>query len=200
MSPRELQPREKWILVGGGIVFIIFIAVYFLPGGSPKAPKGGTKAAERAKEAFSSELQEYQALQGTVGKIDDLLNRTPPDYDLYGALTQILEAANLRSQTRKMNREQGSGTDYYSESFVDLDLQEIHLEDLVDLMKKVEELPAFVRVSQLSVKRRYQGGSPGAGGPPPAEGKAQEENSALDVSLRIAVYSKGAPKTPGAPP
>jgi hypothetical protein len=113
-----------------------------------------------------------------VETIDGKLAQTPPDYDLYGELIKIQEAGSLGPMTRKMNREQGSGTDFYTELYVDWDLQGVYLDDLVALLGKIESLPAFVRVSQLSVKKHPQ-------------------DNTIDVSLRVAAYASTKPTGPG---
>lgn len=178
MNPRSLQPREKKILALGAAVTVLFVGYFLIFRGGPKTSAGDEKRAQRSQEAFLADLKQYQTMRGTVETIDGKLAKTPPDYDLYGELIKIQEAGNLGPMTRKMNREQGSGTDFYTELYVDWDLQGVYLDDLVDLLGKIESLPAFVRVSQLSVKKHFQ-------------------DNTLDVGLRVAAYASTKATGPG---
>jgi len=177
MNLREMEPREKKMLVLGAVALVVFIVIWKVTGDEPGNRGDDLKRVEHNRDLFIADLKEYQRLRGTVEKVDKSLEKTPPDFDLYGALNEMVEDLDLRSAIKKMTPHDASGTEFYSESYVDMDIKEVSLDGLVELLKKIEDSPAFLRVSQLSVKRRFK------------------EEGLLDVSIRVAAYAPPKPET-----
>jgi len=177
MSLKELKPSEKKILIAGGVVFLIFILFmsnrFF--GGSGGAGADDLRKLERARSAFYSDLKQYQAMSGTVKKIDARLEKTPPDFDSYGVLSSMVEVLSLREKIRNMSPHSGGGGNYYTEAYIDMELKELTIEDLVELLKKINAEQSFFKVSTLSIKRRFS------------------EDKTLDVTMRVSLYG---PKPP----
>ncbi len=177
MSLDNLENREKKILLVGAIVVGLMIVYLVIDTGGPSgAPGGVTKAqAVRARDQFVDDLARYEELAGTVEKVDANLQRTPPGYDLSGSLNKTVEDLGLLDAI-KGTKQTESGAEFYSETYVDMNLQKIKIEDLVNLLKRVEALPVFVKVTQLSVKRRFS------------------EEGELDVSIRVSAFAPPAEK------
>lgn len=172
MNLRELEPREKKMLAVGAIALAVFIGVWSLAGEDKKGRGTNLKRVRHDYNQFVTDLNEYQQIRTTVDKIDKKLKRTPSDFDhnsLYETLNGIVEPLGL--PINKMIPHEAGGTDFYTEYYVDMDMKQISLDDLVELLKKIDSSPSFLRVSQLSVKRRFN------------------EEAKLDVSIRVAAYA-----------
>jgi hypothetical protein len=182
MSVKQLQPREKKLLLAGAVVllvFLIFVLSRFSGSGG-----GGTddfKKISRARDTFMADLNQYQSMAGTVNRVEQNLAKSPANFDLYGAMSGIVDALSLRDKVRNLSQRTGGGGNYYTENYVDMDLKQITLDDLVALLKKISEQPAFLKVSNLSVKRRFS------------------DDRTLDVTMRVSLYSKKQPEAAAAP-
>lgn len=180
MSLKELKPSEKRLLLFGAVAMIImgYLLVSSFTGGPGGGQATSLRKMERDRDDLIAAIGQYQAISGNVKDIDTKLKKTPADFDLDGQLIDMIDSLGLRQTVRNVTTHEAGGTDYYSESYVDVDLKEISLDDVVELLKKIETAPAFVRVSQISVKRRYS------------------DDRTLDVNLRVAVYTEKQPETP----
>ena len=179
MSPRELEKREKWALALMAAVFAVFAILMYPTLFQDQGQQRGAaslKKIEHQRDMFMAELKEYQEIRGPVEEIDKKLEKTPPDYDLDGALIEM--ANSLGIQLKSVKEHDAGGTDFYTEIYVDMDMKEVSLDDLVALLKKIEAAPAFLRVSQLSVKRRFS------------------DDRTLDVTARVAAYAKKSEESP----
>ncbi|HUT56164.1 MAG TPA: hypothetical protein VM658_22420 [bacterium] len=182
MSLKELKPREKKLLIAGAVILFVFFIFFY---NRFAGPSGGQvedlKKISRTRDSFMADLKQYQALAGTVTKVEQDLAKTPDGFDLYGAMSGIVDTLALRDKVRNLSQRSGGGGNYHAESYVDMDLKQISLDDLVEVLKKIAEQPAFLRVSTLSVKRRFS------------------DDRTLDVTLRVSVYSKKQPEAAAAP-
>jgi type II secretory pathway component PulM len=177
VSLAELKPREKKLLAAGAAALIIFVFfVYSKFGGGPAQGDDDFKKITHTRDAFMDDLASYQAQSGSVDRIDKMLDKTPAGFDLYGAMSAMVDALGIRDKIKNLTQHSGEGGNFYDESYVDVDLKQITLDDLVELLKKVDEQPAFLRVSTLSVKRRFSA-----------------EDKTLDVTLRVSAYSRKQP-------
>jgi len=180
MSLKELKPSEKRLLLLGGVAMIImgYLIISSFTGGPGGGQATNLRKMERDRDNLFASIEQYQAISGNVNDIDKKLKKTPADFDLDGRLIDMIDQLGLRSKVRNVTTGESGGTDYYSESYVDVDIKEVALDDVVDLLKTIETAPAFVRVSQLSIKRRYS------------------DDRTLDVNLRVAVFAEKATETP----
>jgi len=179
MSPKELQPREKWALVLMAIMLIGFSWYMYSWLSKDSGTRRGTtdlKKIERQRDMFLADLGQYQAIRGPVEETDKNIERTPADYDLDGALIEM--ANSLGIKIKSVKEQEGAGTDYYTEFYVDVDMKQVHLDELVSLLEKVEAAPAFLRVSRLSVKRRFS------------------DDRTLDVTVRVTAYGGKSEESP----
>jgi hypothetical protein len=181
MDPRN--KRALLILAGFGGVFIIALLILGVGGGGGR--DSDLKRIQKQQEGFYKDLAEYQKIAARVNAIDAKIDKTPSDYDLFGALGKIEEELGIKSNVRNQTNNSASSTDFYSEASVTMDLQKITLDQLVSLMSKIEDIntagEAFVRISQLTVSRSFK-----------------EEDRILDVTIKVAYYSR--PTATGTPP
>ncbi len=170
----QLSFRERVFLLAGFIFVLACIIYLAVSTGSPSPAPEKTQADTlfESQKLFSQTLEKYLAIKPLVDKIDSRLNSTPEDFDLYKEVNRLIQQIGIRERVVKMDPGTGGENDYLKEEYVDLNLQKMSLEPLINFLEKLQELPAMVRVGQLSVKRRL-----GA-------------NKTLDVIMRISVYKK----------
>lgn len=172
MNARELAPREKKLLAAGLLLMVVFaIIMYSTFFGSGAQRQGADlKRMEHVRQTFLSELDQYRSIRGLVEEVDKNLEKTPGGYELFDTISSIIDTLGIRSAVTNMTPNKTSGTEYYSEVYVDVDIKQITLDDLVALLEQIEKQPAFLRVSQLSVKRRFS------------------DDRTLDVNIRVMAY------------
>lgn len=180
MNFANLEKREKTLIIICAVVAVVFVS-FFGMRGCRGGRAGNTDLArlKKAREGFYTDLQSYRAIKQTVGAIDTRLAATPADYDLVGTMSAAIDKLGLRPSIRNMNPGESSGSQFFSEKYVDIDMQSVKLNDLVGLLQEIKQASAFLRVAQLSVKKRMG------------------EEGTLDVNIRVAAYS---PKAPEATP
>jgi len=170
----RLSFRERLFLLAGA-VFVLATTIYLIASsGSSNKPAEKTRADTllQNQKLFAQTLEKYLAIKPLVDKIEGRLNSTPEDFDLYKEVNRLIQQIGIREQVVKMDPGTGGGNDYLKEEYVDLNLQKMKLQPLINFLQKLENLPAMVRVDQLSIKRRL-----GA-------------NKTLDVIMRVSVYKK----------
>lgn len=171
MSLKDLEPREKKFLAIGLAVAaaVILYLVFDLGSGSGGASMSRNNAL-RLQAEFNADLEQYREMAPVVEEIDRKLDANPEGYDLYTELTKIVDEVGL--QIKNMNKNQGSSSEFYSEEYVDMDIKDAKLDDLVSLLQKIEDSPAFLRVPKLSVKRK------------------RGDDPAIDINLRVSLYTR----------
>jgi type II secretory pathway component PulM len=180
MSLQNLEPREKKVLAGG-VAAAALILGYLIITSLPAGGGDTLKQTQRVNEQFQQDLREYQALRGVVEAVDRKLAKTPAGYDLFGTLNNIVQELQLGSDIKAMVPHDGSGTDYYDEKYVDMTIQGVNLDNLVQFLQKLDAEPAFLRVTQVSITKRFS---------------QDKSDNGLDVSIRIAAYAKKEAPTP----
>ena len=180
MSLQNLEPREKKVLAWG-VAAAALILGYLILTSLPAGGGDNLKQTQKVNEQFQQNLREYQALRGVVEVVDRKLAKTPPGYDLFGTLNNIVQELQLGSDIKAMVPHDGSGTDYYDEKYVDMTIQGVNLDNLVQFLQKLDAEPAFLRVTQVSITKRFS---------------QDKSDNGLDVSIRIAAYAKKEAPTP----
>ena len=182
MSFANLEKREKILIVTCGVVAVIFVSVFAMRGcGGARSSNTDLARLKKVRETFVADLARYRAINQTVSRIDSRLAATPDDYDVVGAMSAVIDKLSLRPAIRNLNPGETTGLLFFSEKYVDIDMQQIKLDDLVNLLKEINQSSAFLRVSQLSVKKRMG------------------EEAALDVNIRVAAYGRKQPEPEAAP-
>jgi len=169
----SIEKKDARALVILGIAAFVFVIVILIMGVGGKGGRGNdVKRAENARNEFQKKLAEYREIAAGIDEIDSKIKQTPPDEELFDALNKIVEDLGLTDKIKKMTPNAAPGADYYSETYVDLDMDPITAEKLMALLTKIEESEAFLQVSKLNVKRRFR-----------------KEEKAIDVDLRVSMYA-----------
>jgi type II secretory pathway component PulM len=164
-------PRERAILIAGAAVAFIFILYWLIAGvSSGPSKESSLERAMADQEEFLQVLKQYNTLHDQIQQFDTRLNKTQHDLDLFAMLNNFAQETGIREQIIKMDPSEGAGTEYYDEQYVDMNLQQIPLEPLTRFLQKIEQAPAFLRITRITIKRRY------------------DQSEALDVNLRVNAY------------
>ena len=177
MNLPKLESREKLLILAGAAVAVVFIIVFSVRGCGPKrSGNADLVRLQKTRDAFMVDLRQYRTLKQTIDRIDQKLASTPQDYDLFGTVSGVVETLGLRTAIRNIKPNQSAGTDFFTEAYVDMDMQGITLNDLVKLLSEIEKTPAFIRVSNLSVTKRIG------------------EEKQLNVNIRVTAYGLKSPE------
>lgn len=164
-------PRERYILIGGAAVTVVFM-LYWMAAGFSSGPSGqsGLDRALSEREEFFKVLEQYKTLHGQVRQIDNRLRMTQENIDLFALLNSFAEQTGIKNQISKMDPSEGAGTEYYDEWYVDMNLDQVPLQPLTTFLEKIEQSSGFLRITRMTVKRRY------------------DASEMLDVNLRVNAY------------
>lgn len=168
----KLTPRERVLLLAGAACLLVVLGWF----GFSQRGRGGGAAGSKLDQVVSQEKQaavlaaRYQRQHSQLSAIEDRLRQTPADFDLYKHLDRLVDQAGIRRGVIKMDPVEGSGTDYYSEDYVDMNLQKIELIPLIQFLHSIEDSPGGVRITDLSLKKRF------------------DNSNTLDATIRVSLY------------
>jgi len=174
----NLEPRERTLVIIAGVMAVIFVGYFALRGSGPKPAREDLDNLKRARTEFFSQLEEFKSLEAGNQVIDGRLNATPQSYRT-SSKTALIEEMNgylniLGISYHGMSPSEGGGSEFYSEASLTIDIREVALSELVNLLKMIDSSPAFLRVTNLSLRRKHAN---------------LAEPSPLDVSMRVTVYT-----------
>jgi type II secretory pathway component PulM len=168
----QLSPREKKLLLAGAACLLAVLGwLWFFQRGRP-----GRSVGSRLDQAIAQEKQTasllatYQQENSQLRAVEDRLRQTPADFDLYKHLDQLVDQAGIRMGVIKMDPVEGAGTEYYSEDYVDMNLQKVEFQPLIRFLQSVEDSPGGVRITNLSLKKRF------------------DNSNTLDATIRVSLY------------
>ncbi len=152
----RMEPREKYFLLAG-IGCAVFFVMYFLIGSfgsSDGHSQAKLEKLKRDRAELGELLEKFDQAYTAVGRIDQKLLATPAEFDLYDHIGQLVENANIRDFIKKMDPGEGAGTDFFTETYVDINIQGIDQDRLVRFLSSIDSSEEFLRISQLTIKRR----------------------------------------------
>ena len=149
----KLEDRDKkTLIIGGSIAAVIILYAYVL------SPFLGDLALKRdlipRKERDLAEIKklrdEYREIQKQLQAAQDAASRRGP---LLTEIENLTKRANLNSKIVSLKPQQGTQSDGFKESIVEVRLDNITLYDVVNYVYLMEK--ATLRVRKLSFKPRY---------------------------------------------
>jgi type II secretory pathway component PulM len=149
----KLEPRDKkTLIIGGSVAAAIVLYVYVL------SPFMGDLAMKRdlipRKERDLVEIKklrdEYREIQKQLVVAQEAASKRGP---LLTEIENLTKRANLNSKIVSLKPQQGTQTDGFKESVVEIKLDNITLYDVVNYVYLLEK--ATLRVRKLSFKPRY---------------------------------------------
>lgn len=153
----QLSPRDRLALIIGGIVVLgalVFVGII-----SPYQDAMGRLDAQiHARQRQLRQVQalhrEYQHLQGLVATVNARLERNR-NFSLFsfveGLVAQVASKENLLYMRPQPVSVQGD----YKEEAVEIKLEKIHLNQLVQLLYRIESADALLQVQHLRIKTRF---------------------------------------------
>ncbi len=167
---RQLKKSEKILLAGGGVILVIFLLFFLLRGGGGGTVEGDPAELMMQRDVLLSQINKYRHTSAKIDIIDKKISRTPVNYDLIGEMSKTCKELGLTVENIDP-RDSGSESDPFNEKSVTINLEDVTLQSLVDLLRKIENSQAFLKVTRMNVKR-----------------KTFNEQSLLNVRIRVAVY------------
>jgi|GEM_PF-4344426 len=166
---RQLEKREKILLLACGVFLVVFLLFFLFRGGGGATDQDPADLAMQ-REMLASQIERYEKTKAKIDIIDQKISRTPVNYDLIGEMSKDCNELGLTLENIDPH-ESGSESDPYNEKSVTMNLEDMTLQDLVKLLQRIENSPAFLKVTRMNVKR-----------------KTFSEESLLNVRIRVAVY------------
>jgi type II secretory pathway component PulM len=164
-NPREifnfyqrLSPRER-LLLGLAVGSVLAISLYSFVW-DPLV--SGREALERRIVARQKDLTLMEAqrarfleLQRQVEASQAVLVKTDPSFSLFAHLQNAVAQVVERSHIQSMNPSDKNLSDEYQEQAVEIKLTAVNLEQLVNMLYRIEKGDPQLHVSRLQVKKRY---------------------------------------------
>lgn len=166
----KLSERERGLVLAAALCLTVVVVVYWKGGGSSRSSGSRLDQAMAGEKRLTQTLARYQKVHGEVQEVESRLKQTPADFDLFKHLNTLVDQAGIRSAVIKMDPLEGTGTDYYKEDSVDMNIQKLELEPMMKFLQSIEDSGGGVRIAQLALKKRM------------------DNSNSLDASVRVTVY------------
>ncbi len=151
------RDRRAILLLGVVVcVLILYFVIQFF--------SLGTERLEKRARALESELRKVQTLSAefeqskkTMSELAGKIKKE--DEDLISLLEKILLAENLQRQNfsiRDVNTRGSDDEELFEEKSVDVELKRISMDDLVDILYKIQTKQSFLKVSNLSITSKLK--------------------------------------------
>ena len=152
----KLTKRERYYVSAGVALIALFIIFQFVL--SPfLAAKEKTKRSIQAKEKTLKELvslsSEYGALKEDSVDIKKALALRDGNFTLFSFLEKQAGQSNVKPNIKYMKPSTSTDKGPYSESSVEMNLENITLKQLVEYLHLVESPENLVRIKRISVKQ-----------------------------------------------
>jgi general secretion pathway protein M len=151
----SLNPREKWIVAGGGLFVLLFVIIQFAIFPFLEARQKRISAIETKKSELVEIKQlstDYLALKGEENSIQSRIEGRPASFTLFTFLDQQAGIAGLKKQIVYMKPSVLEGQDRFDEVLVEMKFEGILLKDLVTFLSLVESTENAVFVNRLSIQ------------------------------------------------
>jgi general secretion pathway protein M len=171
----RLEPRERWVLLGG-LCFVgafLVLQLLIMPFFAARANLEGALLRREADLVKIAELrEEYLALKEEEGGIQAGVEGRNPDFSLFTFLDRQAEASQVKKQISSMKPTETEGEGVLSEVMVEVNMQQVSLQGLVDFLLLVESAENVVFVRRISIQESGRG------------------SDGLDVALQIVTFAK----------
>lgn len=158
-SVSSTQRDKRAILLLGAVAFLL--ALYF----TYHFFSSGTVRLEKRSQSLETELGKVQALSSEYKESNKRLAELAgkikrEDEPLISLVEKILLAKSIERQNfsiRDVNTSRApDAEDFYEEKSVDVELKKITLDDLVDILYKIQNNQSFLKVSNLNITTKYK--------------------------------------------
>jgi general secretion pathway protein M len=170
----QLTPRDRLALIIGAVV--VLAALVYVGIVSPYENAMGRldaqiNARQRQLEQVRSLHQEYQRLKGLVAAGNARLDRNK-NFSLFSFVENLVTQVATKENLLYMRPQPPDVQDNYKEESVEIKLEKIHLNQLIQMLYRIESADALLQVKHLRVKTRF------------------DDRSLLDVVLTISALGR----------
>ena len=152
----KLEPREKNILVVGGIVLVCILIANFIVEPYLEARKkltGSIAAQEKALIEIKLLQETYKELKNEEGGIKERLQQRPQGFTLFNFLDRQTETAKIKSNVKYMKPSTVENEGEFSESIVEMKIEDIGLAPLTKYLELIESESNVVSIRRLSIQQ-----------------------------------------------
>lgn len=156
VSSTERDRRAILILgVVASVLVLYFVIQFFV---------SGTDRLEKRARVLESELRKVKTLsaeyEDSKKRIVELAGKIKKeDEDLISLVEKILLAENIERKNfsiRDVNTRGSDNEELFEEKSVDVELKRVSLEDLVDILYKIQTKQSFLKVSNLNISTKIK--------------------------------------------
>lgn len=151
----RLEPREKWVLLGGlgFVACFLLVQLVIMPFFDARANLESAIIRKQAELIKIAELrEEYLALKQEEGGIQAGVEGRSVDFSLFTFLDRQAEKSGVKKQITTMKPSLIEGDGVLDEVQVEMNVQQINLEKLVNFLLLVESPENVVFIRRISVQ------------------------------------------------
>lgn len=172
----RLTPRERLFLLGGGAVGLALIGYAFVVIPMRDRWEVLTRSIaqkERAVGEMTVLREEFLSLKREVQEAETRMAQTAGEPSILSYLEDLTRAHGVRRNIAHMRPQVNALDEQYSETVVEVRLEELTLTQAVEFLSAVEQAPRPLRVKRLQLKTRFA------------------EPRFMDMVIHVAGYAKG---------
>ncbi|MEZ4704676.1 MAG: type II secretion system protein GspM [Bdellovibrionota bacterium] len=152
----RLTDRERMIFMGvvAGGLFFVLITIYSIFAASNASKKSQIITSRKNYAQLVQQVNEYQRMQQTVEKIDQMILQTPRNFSLATELETLARQNGISIDSIKERK--GPPHEFYVENQVVVGLKEVGIKSVVEFLFDVENSRKFMRVTSLEIRRNFK--------------------------------------------
>ena len=175
----RLEKREKIVIAAGGL-FVFCFALYLTVMSPYFEAKGKLERSLQRKQNDLVEAailqKEYQQLKDLQGGLATRVAQRTPQFSLFSFIENMAAVVRVKNRVTYMKPSATELDDGFTESAVEMKIEEVTLAQLVDFLSKIESLENVVIIKRIAIQ------------------KNKKTSDLLDVVLNIITFEKIVPK------
>jgi len=152
----KLTKRERYYVSAGVVLVALFIIFQFALSpflGAKEKVKRSIQTKEKTLKEIVSLSSEYGALKEDSGNIKKRLALRSKDFTLFSFLEKQAGRSGIKPNIKYMKPSISTDSGPYTESSVEMKLENITLKQLIEYLHLVESPENLVRIKRISVKQ-----------------------------------------------
>ena len=150
------RDRRAIIIGAAGLCLLVLYLIF-------QSFSSGTDRLEKRVSQLESELVRIEGLRSeylqSKKRISELSSEMREEEEpLISVVERILLDENLERKNfsiKDVNLRTSQSEDFYQEKSIDVELKNLSLKDLVDILYKIQNVPSFLKVSNLNINTKY---------------------------------------------
>jgi len=157
MKLQNLTKRERWVLVGAGIVLIMVILFLTVDSivRSYKGMEGSIQANRDELQKMFHLRGQYQSIHRQLETIKSKLDKKETGFSLLSFLSDLANQQNIRENIGSFKPKTIQLNEVYNESSIEVLIDNITLWQLIQYIYKIENSGHVLKVKRLRIKARY---------------------------------------------